>query len=61
MQKSIDHEQSGNLKRALDYRVRALDEYLAIIKGKCEDCRDEFLMTLRDGFQSILMKSDGEC
>lgn len=36
MQKSITHEQSGNLKRALDYRVRALDEYVAIIKGKRE-------------------------
>lgn len=36
MQKSINREQSGDLKRALDYRVRALDEYVAIIKGKRE-------------------------
>jgi serine/threonine protein kinase len=33
LQKAIHYEQSGDLKKALDYRVRALDEYTAIIKG----------------------------
>jgi hypothetical protein len=39
-QKSINYEQSGDFKKALDYRVRALDEYVAIIKGK----RKSFMM-----------------
>jgi hypothetical protein len=30
----MNYEQSGDFKKALDYRVRALDEYVAIIKGK---------------------------
>jgi hypothetical protein len=34
LQKSINCEQSGDFKKALDYRVRAMDEYVAIIKGK---------------------------
>ncbi len=33
LQKAINYEQTGDLKTALDYRVRALDEYAAIIKG----------------------------
>ncbi|CAF3330637.1 unnamed protein product [Rotaria socialis] len=31
-QRSINAEQSGDLKKALEYRVRTLDEYVAIIK-----------------------------
>ncbi|CAF4538127.1 unnamed protein product [Rotaria sp. Silwood2] len=33
-QKSITYEESGDTKRALDYRVRAWYEYITIIKGK---------------------------
>lgn len=33
LQKSIDYEAQNNLKKALDYRVRALDEYVSILKG----------------------------
>ncbi|CAF0922286.1 unnamed protein product [Rotaria sp. Silwood1] len=32
LQQAINYEQSGDFKKALDYRVQALDEYLAIIK-----------------------------
>lgn len=28
----MNYEQSGEMKKALNYRVRALDEYIAIIK-----------------------------
>ncbi|CAF1430160.1 unnamed protein product [Adineta steineri] len=39
LHKSIHYEQSGNFKKALDYRVRALDEYVAIIKVDEDDNR----------------------
>ncbi|CAF1537112.1 unnamed protein product [Adineta steineri] len=39
LHKSINYEQSGNFKKALDYRVRALDEYVAIIKVDDDDNR----------------------
>ncbi|CAF1930144.1 unnamed protein product [Rotaria magnacalcarata] len=32
LQKAIQYEHIGDLKKALDYRLKALDEYLAIIK-----------------------------
>ena len=32
-EKSVHCEDTGHLKKALHYRVRALDEYVAIVKG----------------------------
>jgi serine/threonine protein kinase len=44
-QKSINYEQSGDFKKALDYRVRALDEYVAIIKVDVDEERRRMLRT----------------
>ncbi|UJR09810.1 hypothetical protein I4U23_014036 [Adineta vaga] len=45
LEKSMNYEQSGNLKKALDYRVRALDEYVAIVKVDEDDSRRRMLRT----------------
>ena len=36
LQQSAEFEAQNNLKKALDYRVRALDEYVAILKGELD-------------------------
>ncbi|CAF1426159.1 unnamed protein product [Adineta ricciae] len=44
-QRSLHYEQSGNLKKALDYQVKALDEYVAIIKVDEDDNRRRTIRT----------------
>ncbi|CAF1608588.1 unnamed protein product [Rotaria sp. Silwood1] len=49
-QKSITYEQTGDIKKALDYRVRALDEYVAIIKvDEDHDRRRMLRMKVKEG------------
>ncbi|CAF3711691.1 unnamed protein product [Rotaria sordida] len=50
LQQAINYEQSGDLKKALDYRVQALDEYLAIIKvNEDTDQRRMLRMKVKQG------------
>ncbi|CAF1403272.1 unnamed protein product [Rotaria sordida] len=49
-QRSITYEQRGDIKKALDYRVRALDEYVAIIKVDEDHDRKRMLrMKVKEG------------